>query len=153
MISPVTQLRPTTCTLGGYGDEYEVPPGIYSACIIEARTALYCFGRAPKVDVYFRLLDPGPCFEKIVRCHYAVRELKGKPRKNGHFRVGPRSKLARHLSNALNSRPPLDHVPMTELERAILEIEVRLVTEVDRRPLALAAHYAVVDRIIRRLEG
>ena len=137
----------------GYGDEFDIPKGNYSACIVDASTRLFFFGRSPKVVLTFRILDLGPYFEKLVRGFYAVRRIKGKPRRNGTFEAGPRSRLLRDISKLIDSRPPTDHVPERIIEAAIFEIEVRLVDTVSGEKLTESMQYAVVDRIVRRLQG
>ncbi len=137
----------------GYGDEFDIPKGNYSACLIDASTKLFYFGRSPKVVLTFRILDLGPYFEKLVRGFYAVKRIKGKPRSNGTFEAGPRSRLLRDISKLIDSRPPTDHVPERIIEAAIFEIEVRLVDTVSGEKLTESMQYAVVDRIVRRLQG
>ena len=137
----------------GYGDEFDIPKGNYSACIVDASTRLYFFGRSPKVVLTFRILDLGPYFEKLVRGFYAVKRIKGKPRSNGTFEAGPRSRLLRDISKLIDSRPPTDHIPERIIEAAIFEIEVRLVDTVSGEKLTESMQYAVVDRIVRRLKG
>ena len=137
----------------GYGDEFDIPKGTYSACLIDASTKVFFFGRSPKVVLTFRILDMGPYFGKLVRGFYAVKRIKGKPRRNGTFEVGPRSRLLRDLSKLIDSRPPTDHVPESIIDAAICEIEVRLVGVVSGEKLTESMQYVVVERIIRRLQG
>lgn len=137
----------------GYGDEFDIPKGKYSACLIDASTKLFFFGRSPKVVLTFRILDMGPYFGKMVRGFYAVKRIKGKPRRNGTFEAGPRSRLLRDISKLTDSRPPTDHVPERIIDAAIFEIEVRLVDTVSSEKLTESMQYAVVDRIVRRLQG
>ena len=106
----------------GYGDEFDIPAGKYSACIIDASTKLFFFGRSPKVVLTFRILDPGPYFEKLVRRFYAVKRIIGKPRRNGTFEAGPRSRLLRDISKLIDSRPPTDHIPESIIEAAIFDV-------------------------------
>ena len=137
----------------GYGDEFDVPKGTYSACLIDASTKLFYFGRSPKVVLTFRILDLGPYFEKLVNGFYAVRRIKGKPRRNGTFEVGPRSRLLRDISKLIDSRPPTDHIPENVIESAVFEIEIRRVNRANGETLSESMQYAVVDRIVRKVEG
>ena len=137
----------------GYGDEFDLPKGNYSACIVDASTKLFFFGRSPKVVLTFRILDLGPYFEMLVRGFYAVKRIKGKPRRHGTFEAGPRSRLLPDISKLIDSRPPTDHVPERIIEAAIFEIEVRIVDTVSGEKLTESMQYAVVDRIVRRLQG
>ena len=137
----------------GYGDEFDIPKGNYSACLIDASTKLFFFGRSPKVVLTFRILDMGPYCGKKVRGFYAVKRIKGKPRCNGRFEAGPRSRLLRDISKLIDLRPPTDYVPERIIEAAIFEIEVRLVDTVSGEKLTESMQYAVVDRIVRRLQG
>ena len=142
-----------TPAVDGYGDEFDIPKGIYSACIVDASTKLFYFGRSPKVVLTFRILDQGPYFEKLVRGFYAVKRIKGKARRNGEFEAGPRSRLLRDISKLIDSRPPTDHIPASVIQAAVFEIEVRRVERAAGEELAESMQYAVVDRIIKRLEG
>ncbi len=136
----------------GYGDEFDIPKGNYSACLVDASTKLFFFGRSPKVVLTFRILDSGPYFEKLVRGFYAVRRIKGKARRNGSFEAGPRSRLLRDISKLIDSRPPTDHIPEIAFN-AIFEIEVRRVNRANGEALSESMQYVVVDRIIRKSEG
>ena len=137
----------------GYGDEFDIPAGKYSACIANVSTKLFFFGRSPKVVLTFRILEPGLCFEKLVRGYYAVKRIKGKARRNGSFEAGPRSRLLRDVSKLIDSRPPTDHIPENVIEAAVFEIEVRRVKQAAGEDLSESMQYAVVDRIVRRSEG
>lgn len=136
-----------------YGDEFDIPKGTYSACIVDVSTKLFFFRRSPKVVLTFRILDTGLCFGKLVRAFYAVKSLNGKPRPNGRFSVGPRSRLLRDMAKVITSRPPTDHVPVSLVESAILEISVRIVDWAGGEDLPESMQYAVVDRILRKMEG
>ena len=137
----------------GYGDEFDIPKGNYSACLIDASTKLFFFGRSPKVVLTFRILDMGPYFGKMVRGFYAVRRIKGKPRRNGTFEAGPRSRLLRDISKLIDSRPPTDHIPTNIIEAAVFDIEIRRVDRANGEALSDSMQYAVVDRIIRKSDG
>ncbi len=152
-IRPFPERATENAGQAGFGDEFDIPKGNYSACLIDASTKLFFFGRSPKVVLTFRILDMGPYFGKKVRGFYAVKRIKGKPRRNGTFAAGPRSRLLRDLSKLMNSRPPTDHVPESIIDAAIIEIEVRLVDTVSGEKLTESMQYAVVDRIVRRLQG
>lgn len=137
----------------GYGDEFDIPKGNYSACLIDASTKVFYFGRSPKIVLTFRILDMGPYFGKTVRGFYAVRRIKGKPRRNGTFEAGPRSRLLRDISKLIDSRPPTDHIPTNIIEAAVFDIEIRRVDRANGEALSDSMQYAVVDRIIRKSEG
>lgn len=137
----------------GYGDEFDIPKGTYSACLIDASTKLFFFGRSPKVVLTFRILDMGPYFQKLVRGFYAVKRIKGKPRHNGAFEAGPRSRLLRDLSKLIDSRPPTDHIPTNIIGAVVVDIEVRRVDRANGEALSDSMQYAVVHRIIRKTEG
>ena len=136
-----------------YGDEYDIPPGRYSASVIEATTAVFFGGKSKKVVLTYRILDSGPFFEKLVRGYYEVREIKGRPRRNGKFQVGPRARLVRDVAHMVDGRPPLDRIPIAEIETKIVEIELRVVSKIEKQALADTMQYVVVDRVVRRLEG
>ena len=149
--SKVLPLRRLADTSSAYGDEYDVPPGRYTACVESAQTAILFGGRAQKVILTYRILDYGPCFEKRVRGYYAVRHIVGKPRRNGRYSIGPRSRLIRDTAHMIDGRPPTDHFPIEKASKTIVEIELRIVTTADGKDLASSMQYVVVDHVVKRL--
>ena len=136
----------------GYGDEFDIPAGRYQASLVDVRTQLY-FKKSAKVILTFRMQDYGSHFGAIVRGFYAVKRLNGKPRKNGTFEAGPKSRLLRDMARMMDGRPPTNCVPTRLLDAAIYEIELRRVTEVKKTALPESIQYAVVDHVVRKVQG
>ena len=75
-----------------------IAPGMYAARVIDTETAVFFYGKSPKVVLWFQICTFGDAFEVIVPAYYAVRAIKGKPQRNGHFVIGFKSRLARDLA-------------------------------------------------------
>ena len=136
----------------GYGDEFDLPEGRYQASLIDVRTQLF-FRKSAKVNLTFRIQDFGEHFGAIVRGYYAVKHLNGKPRKNGTFQVGPKSRLLRDMARMMDGRPPTNCIPTRLIDSAIYEIQLRRVTEIKKVELPESIQYCVVDHVVRRVEG
>ena len=135
-----------------YGDEFDIPAGRYQASLVDVHTQLY-FKKSAKVILTFRIQEYGPHFGANVRGFYAVKQLKGKPRKNGTFEAGPKSRLLRDMAQLMDGRPPTNCVPTRLIDAVICEIELRRVTEVKKTPLPESIQYAVVDHVVRKVQG
>ena len=148
----VTALPLQQSSSGAYSDEFDIPAGEYEACVVNAATELFYFGRSPKVVLTFRILEQGRYYEKLVRGFYAVKSISGKPRRDGRFKVGPKSRLIRDVAKLLTFRPPTDRVP-EEVKNCTCRIAVRRVEKVGKDKLAESMQYAVVDSVLQRIEG
>lgn len=127
--------------------ETAITAGKYDACLLDYRTAIYFFGRAPKVVMLWRIITMGPAFEVVLPGYYAVRELKGKAQRHGRFQIGKRSALARDLSRMLNAVPPMDHVPLEDLG-GIYRVKVDTVMRDSRQqPLVEGMQYSKVTAV------
>jgi hypothetical protein len=130
--------------LPNHGDAH-IPAGEYDAALAGYETWQRCHGWAPRVVLVFTIVD-GKHFGVAVPGYYRVTRLQGKPRRNGGFAIGSRSRLYRDLARMLGHRPPTDCLPLEDL-RAIYTIVVRdAATDRDGHPLGAAA-YTVVDWI------
>ena len=152
-MSKIAHLPNTAKSAGqsGYGDEFNIPAGRYQASLVDARTLLY-FRKSAKVVLTFRIQDYGPHFGANVRGFYAVKHLKGKPRKNGKFEAGPKSRLLRDMARMMDDRPPTNCVPTRLINAVIYEIELRRVSEVKKTALPESIQYAVVDHVVRKVQ-
>jgi hypothetical protein len=82
-----------------------------------------------------------------IPAYYRVARLDGRPRRNGRFLVGTRSRLYRDLARMLMRRPPRDGVPLDELVERLYCVVVRDVeTDRDDHPIG-GAVYSVIDWI------
>jgi hypothetical protein len=124
-----------------------IPPGRYQATLIYWETRVYL--TAPKVYLWFRLQEPGEHLGKEIYRPYSVKELIGKPGRNGKFRLGHRQDMYKTLCRVLDhvSRP--DRISLRELQRKVLLISVRtVVKDYKGRALPRASQYSVVDDVI-----
>jgi len=127
--------------------ETAITAGKYDACLLDYRTAIYFFGRAPKVILLWRIVTMGSAFGVVLPGYYAVRELKGKAQRRGRFQIGKRSALARDMSRMLNAVPPMDHVPLEDLD-AIYRVKVDTVMRDSRQqPLVEGMQYSKVTAV------
>jgi hypothetical protein len=128
-----------------------IEPGTYDAKLVDAETALFFFGRAPapRVVLWFQICTIGDAFEAVLPAYYAVRSIKGKPRRRGRFAIGFKSHLARDLAAMLGRRPPLELVPIEDIAVRLLSVKVGTV-ERDRGQLQIpaGARYSVVQRVL-----
>lgn len=132
-----------------YGDAH-VPPGEYAARFVGCETWARIHGWAPRVVLVFALVDPG-YVGTIVPGFYRVVRLHGKPRRNGRFAIGSRSRLWRDLTRMLDRRAPTDRVPVEALTDRLYSIMLRDVeTDCDEHPLG-TGKYSAVDWIKGRI--
>ena len=126
-----------------------IPEGRYDACFLDYQTAFLFHGRAPKVLAWFQIMTLGPSFETVIPAYYVVRGFRGKPKRRGRFDVGLKSRLARDLAAMLETRPPLDHIPVDDVSTHIFWIDVRTVsTDSKQQNIPKGARYSVMDRVI-----
>jgi hypothetical protein len=130
-----------------YGDAF-VPAGEYSAILVGYETWARYHGWTPRVVLVFTLVDAGFLGVSIPGYYKALRRV-GKPRRNGHYLIGTRSRLYRDLARMLGRRPPLDHVPEEALDRAYRVVVRDVVNDLKLHPLG-AAKYSVIDWVIGR---
>jgi len=104
-----------------------VPAGKYEAMFLRHET--YYFSRTFKLALHFKIT--GACEEHgtILKKHYNVKSINGKPGKSGNFNVGKRSYLLadymRLFPAAIVKRT--DRIAMSNFKNKLFEIEVRTV--------------------------
>jgi hypothetical protein len=126
-----------------YGDAH-VLAGEYDAVLSGVETWARCHGWAPRCVLVFTIADADHLGVSIPG-YYRVLRLFGKPRRNGQFKIGARSRLHRDLTRMIGYRSqPLDRVPV-ECMNKLYRIVVRDVTkDQDEHPLG-AGIYSVLD--------
>ncbi|NND82509.1 MAG: hypothetical protein HKN50_08790 [Gammaproteobacteria bacterium] len=124
-----------------------IPPGEYELSYQYHVTWLY-MGRIPKVVVAFRIASLGEHFGKPIFAYYNVGKISGKPRKNGQFSVGWRSRFMWDYAMCFGKPIRKDRIPMVRFREHIVIGKLRTVTsnhEQKKYPESL--QYSVVDEL------
>jgi hypothetical protein len=125
-----------------------LPEGNYQAVLTHHETAIVF--RSAKVFLYFRIIDPGDWFGKILYRPYRVKSLAGKPSRNGGFRVTRGGDLFDMLCRVLDIRSRPDRVSVAPLRGKVLKIRVRtVIVDHQQRPLRDWMRYTVVADVLR----
>lgn len=124
-----------------------VPDGDYLAHLVYHETA-FAF-KAPKVYLWFKLIDYGEHFEKMLYRPYRVKSLKGKPGRNGRFVLTKGGDLLKMILRVLQHGPKRpDRVSLSDLKNRAIRIRTRTVkADYLQRPLPEALWYSVVDEV------
>lgn len=126
-----------------------ITPGTYDARLVGAETAVFFFGRAPRVVLWYQICTFGEAFEAIVPGYYAVKSITGKPRWMGGFTIGSKSKLARDLAAMLGRRAPLTFIPMDEIATKLYSVVVETVErDFEQHSIPSGARYSRVSRVL-----
>lgn len=136
------------------GDKWPlIPPGNYQAKLLHHET-IRLFN-APKVVLHFEIITFGQHFETRLIAAYNARELIGKGRKNGRFKLGRRSNLYLMLCRLdfpRNRRP--DRPSVSSLKNMLLSVKVRTVSkDYCQRRLPECEQYSVIADILAIEEG
>lgn len=126
-----------------------IPDGEYQAHLVFHETA-FAF-KAPKVYLWFKLIEFGEHFEKLVYRPYRVKQLKGNPGRNGRFVLSKGGDLLKMVLRVLPYGPNRpDRVSLLDLRNRVIRIRTRTVkTDYRQRPLHEALWYSVVDEVLR----
>lgn len=133
-------------------DLCHVPSGLYEV-VYEGHETNSRFN-AKKVVLSFRITGPN-YVGQIVKRFYNVQRFVGKPGPGGKFVPGKRSHFYREYLNLFepNSRR-VDRLSMSKYRNCPVLAQVREVTlGVDGMPLARAAQYSVIDRLLPLDQG
>lgn len=126
-----------------------VPPGEYEAYFDRWQTAALMGGKAKKLILWFALATPGVMGTRLPR-YYNVRTLKGKPRLNGHFTVGPKSDFAREYCRLLGPPRRRDRFSVSRFENKLFSVKVRTVQSgADQSRIAECLQYSVIGKLLR----
>jgi hypothetical protein len=131
-----------------FGKEWPlIPDGTYEAIFTGHETSLL-FGRAPKIYLHFRLVCSAEHDGKELYRAYPVNALKGKPGRNGRFKLTKHQDLYKTLCRLLDLQARTDRLSLQGLKGRVLRIRTRTV-KTDYRQTALPTFhwYSVVDSI------
>ena len=128
-----------------------VPDGEYELSYQHYKTWLYQ-GRYPKVVVAFRIFDLGEHNDKPVMAYYNAK-IKGKPRKNGQFTAGWRSRLMWDYAQCFGKPARKDRITMSRFKHHLVKAQVRTVTHNSgQKKYPSGLEYSVVDELLGRVE-
>lgn len=126
-----------------------IPPGEYQLALSHW-TTYRLFGRAPKLALWFKVVDMGPHFGALLARHYNVRALKGKPGRHGGFKAAPGCDLVRDYARLLSLPARFDRFNLQALKSRIALGRVDTVkTTARQQELAPAVRYSVVRELLR----
>jgi hypothetical protein len=130
-----------------------IPDDQYEVRFLHHETSNRAFGGANKVYLHFSVVEPGSYFgTHLIGC-YNVRNLLSKPKKNGKFALGKRSKLLLELLR-LHPDVSIDAISLKPLTRLTIMVRTRTVTkDYQQRALPLQLHYSVIDEMVSVLFG
>jgi hypothetical protein len=124
-----------------------VPNGIYDVGFVSYSTA-YMFNKVPKLVLNFRILDFGEHNGKVLPRYYNVKRIKGRPRKNGDFKVGRRSDFVHEYATLFGLPRRLDRVSMTPFKSVIIKAKVEVVTsDYKQRQMPEALKYSKIAEL------
>lgn len=126
-----------------------VEDGVYTLTYVCHSTGTY-FRNALKVAFWFRVVDPGQHFGKMIPRYYNVKRFKGKKGLNGAFVPGRSSDFIREyctlFTNPINR---LDRLPMTPFLNVLIKGKTRTVTRSgNQKNLPESLYYSVIDELI-----
>jgi len=133
-----------------YGDAH-ISPGTYQACFIGYETWARCRGWDPRVVAVWRITEMGQYFDTVIPTYYRVLSISGKPRRNGRFRIGTRSRLFRDMGRMMYRRPPIDHIPDV-LSNYLYVVNVRDVERDQYQHRLGSTKYSVVEHVSGRAD-
>ena len=129
-----------------------LPPGTYQLALDHWRTSKL-FGRAPKLALWFRVVEQGAGFGVLLPRYYNVASLKGPPSRGGRFKASHGGDLAREYARLLALPSRFDRFNLQALRSHIVIGHVdTVIADAKQRALAAASHYSVVRRL-ERLEA
>jgi hypothetical protein len=129
-----------------------VPDNEYQAVFVHYETA-YIF-RCPKVILWFKIVEPGEHFGKMVFRPYRVKAIKGKPRRGGGIVLRRGSDCFKMLCRVLDLKLRPDRISLNGLRECVLRIRTRTVTkDYAQDSLPDWLQYSVVDDILRKETG
>ena len=131
------------------GDLVLVPPGIYVMKFLYGETR-YLHNRRPKLVLWFSIVDMGEFFGARVARYYNIKEIKGRPCKNGRFKAGAKSDFMReYFSVVTQPVQRRDRIPLTYLENYMIKVKVKTVEKsYDQSKIPKALQYSVVEKVL-----
>lgn len=132
-----------------------IPEGQYAAQYIGHETAVSF--TVPKAYVHFRLVEPGEHLGVHLYRAFRVKELTGRPRKGGGFKLGKRHELTlclcrlyeKEWTRISSKRLRPDRLSLKPLANMVVRVSVRtVIKDHKQRPLPECMQYSVVDEIL-----
>ncbi len=124
-----------------------VPDGEYVMQYLYHETVMAF--RAPKVILHMKIVQLGEHKGKRLIRPYGVKELIGKPRKWGRFKLTRHQDLFITLAHLYGKRLRHDRISLRALSKVLLRATTRTVTtDYRQRPSPEALHYSMVDELV-----
>lgn len=124
-----------------------VPDGEYVMQYLYHETVMAF--RTPKVILHMKIVGLGKHHGKPLLRAYRVKELMGKPRKWGRFKLTRHQELFLTLARLYDKHLRHDRISLQALTQVLLRATTRTVTtDYQHRPLPEALHYSVVDELV-----
>ena len=124
-----------------------VKPMSYDLSFVSWRTGIM-FGRAPKLILWFRILNGGEYTGVHLPRYYNVKRLVGGPQKGGEFRIGWQSSFIREYTRLFGMPQRLDRIAMTRFSKNIIEGKVGTVdTDIRQKAIPEPLHYSVITEL------
>lgn len=124
-----------------------IPEGTYRLSYQYHRTWFYQ-GKFQKLIVMFRVMDFGDYFEAPLAAYYNV-SIKGKPKHNGTFKAGWRSRFMFDYATCFGKPVRKDRIPMTDFKKNLVLGKVRTVEKnYQQRDYPDTLKYSVVDSLL-----
>lgn len=126
-----------------------IPPGEYQLGL-SYWTTYKLFGRAPKLTLWFKVLDMGPQFGALLPRHYNVKALVGQAGRHGRFKAAAGCDLVRDYARLLALPARFDRFDLQCLKARVAVGRVETVkTTARQQELAPAVRYSVVRELLR----
>ena len=133
-------------------DDPLVEADLYELAYVSHTTSnMFGNARAPKLTLWFRIMDYGEFNGIILPRHYNIKNHVGRKGKYGDFKVGKKSDFLHEYLNVFPTASiiRLDRIPMTPLENVIIRGRVRTVTtDYKQRKKHQQTQYSVIAELI-----
>ena len=143
----VTKSRPRngkTNTLFGT----RVQDGKYELMFLYHETGMY-FGGAPKLTLWFKLIEPVEDFGLIVPRHYNIIQTRGRIGRNGKFVAGQRSDVVREVGRLCDIDIDPRRMDFEPLRHYYILGEIKTVTiGYDRKEIPERQRYSVITELL-----
>jgi len=105
--------------------------------------------RIPKVILHMKIVEPGEHHGKRLIRAYRVKELIGKPRKWGRFKLTRHLELSLTFARLYDKHRRHDRISLRALGKVLLRVTTRTVTTDYRHRLSPEAlRYSVIDELV-----
>lgn len=126
-----------------------VLPGLYDVAF-RGYSTFMMFGRAPKLNLQFKIVTYGEHFEKPVSQYCNVKKLIGHAGINGRFKVGFSCEFLRQYVVLFGTPVRLDRIPMSHFEKHIFVAKVRTVERGStQKAIPTGLQYSTISELVR----